>query len=139
MRKGEIACYKQFLLFIRPKVVPDLFIGELMALKSPLHELFKNVLETVINICKEGHSTDTVTPQDRGSDDDTPAQPEDQVMPNSSMFNRETTIYKRTVPKPDIVTPQDRGSDDDTAAQREIRVMPNLSTSSRFDMLYTED
>ena len=118
---------------------PDLFIGELMALKSPLHELFKNVLESVINICKEGHSTDTVTPQDRGSDDDTPAQPKDQVMPNSSMFNRETTIYKRTVPKPDIVTPQDRGSDDDTPAQRENQVMPDLSTSNRFDMLYTED
>ena len=88
---------------------PDLFIGELMALKSPLHELFKIVLQTVINICTEGpldtkldqsnkkskkkkrkekSCSDTVMGQDHGSDDDTPAQPEIQVVSDLSMENR---------------------------------------------------
>ena len=88
---------------------PDLFIGELMALKSPLHELFKVVLQTVINICTEGPldtkldqsnkkskkkkrkkktGSDTVMAQDHSSDDDTPAQPEIQVVSDLNMYNR---------------------------------------------------
>ena len=88
---------------------PDLFIGELMALKSPLHELFKVVLQTVINICTEGpldtkldqsnkkskkkkrkkkSGSDTVMAQDHSSDDDTPAQPEIQVVSDLNMDNR---------------------------------------------------